>query len=89
MEKIIGMHNKPHLCLFATTDITADQEILYFYGVQNQPWYAEVTILINLIKNLNKFMSILFYYMKETILPKCCHWIEILGDLHILLWYLC
>ena len=45
MEKIVLIGNIPHLCLFATRDIEHGEEILYFYGLKDQPWYPEVVSL--------------------------------------------
>lgn len=44
MVKIISSEG-PHLCLYAQRDILPDEEILYFYGMKNQPWYPEVNII--------------------------------------------
>jgi len=44
VDKIITCNNTPHLCLFAKKDIKAGEEILYYYGVKDQPWHAEVPL---------------------------------------------
>lgn len=41
IEKVISDTNIPHLCLFAINDIKPDQELLYFYGQNSQPWYRK------------------------------------------------
>ncbi|XP_053389498.1 uncharacterized protein LOC123565665 [Mercenaria mercenaria] len=44
----IVVHNStPHLCLFATTDITAGDEVLYDYGDKNLPWKLKRKSLID------------------------------------------
>lgn len=37
---VIVTYNKPHLCLFAKDDILSGDEITYFYGLKQQPWYS-------------------------------------------------
>ncbi|KAH3794789.1 N-lysine methyltransferase KMT5A-like [Dreissena polymorpha] len=36
--KIVLVHGKPHLCLFATKDISVNEELRFDYGVPNLPW---------------------------------------------------
>jgi SET domain-containing protein len=41
--KVVTTHNnKPILCLFATREINAGEEILYDYGEKNYPWENKV-----------------------------------------------
>jgi hypothetical protein len=44
MKKVV-MNNTPFLCLFALKDIEPNEEILYFYGVDNLIWHTEVHFL--------------------------------------------
>lgn len=60
MEKIV-IGNTPHLCLFATRDIECGEEILYFYGLKDQPWYPEVvSTLLFFVLLLNRIDLIIF-----------------------------
>ena len=36
--KIVDVDGIPHLCIFATRDISIDEELRYDYGVDNLPW---------------------------------------------------
>ncbi|KAH3777956.1 hypothetical protein DPMN_179407 [Dreissena polymorpha] len=36
--KIVLVHGKPHLCLFATKDISVNEELRFNYAVPNLPW---------------------------------------------------
>lgn len=45
MEKIV-CEGKPHLCLFAVKQISADEEITYNYGNSSYPWRQTVGPLI-------------------------------------------
>ncbi|KAH3805415.1 hypothetical protein DPMN_133718 [Dreissena polymorpha] len=36
--KIVLVHGKPHLCLFATKDISVNEELRFDYRVPNLPW---------------------------------------------------
>lgn len=63
MRKIVT-YQTPYLCLFATEDIKAGQEILYFYGRTDQPWYQfEVKLNTFLLSKIRKFLK-LFYGQK-------------------------
>lgn len=44
--KMIKMesYGAPYLCLFALRDIQPQEELLYFYGISDQPWYEKVKI---------------------------------------------
>nr|XP_047141852.1 N-lysine methyltransferase KMT5A-like [Hydra vulgaris] len=44
MKKVL-VNNTPSLCLFALKDIEPNEEILYFYGVDNLSWHPEVKFL--------------------------------------------
>lgn len=39
--KIVNYHNRPHLCLFAKSDIIAGTELRYDYGVPKLSWRNE------------------------------------------------
>ena len=43
--KIVEVDNTPHLCIFATKDIEAE-ELRYDYGVSNLPWRKVIFMLI-------------------------------------------
>lgn len=47
--KCMTVEGKPHLCLFATCDISAGEEITYNYGESDWPWRCKVVkiLLIN------------------------------------------
>ncbi|KAH3777884.1 hypothetical protein DPMN_179332 [Dreissena polymorpha] len=36
--KIVLVHGKPHLCLFATKDISVNEELRFDYAVPKLPW---------------------------------------------------
>jgi len=63
MDKVLSF-KKPHLCLFAKKDILPGEEILYFYGVMDQPWYKEV--------NYFKVIIIYFKYYVKNSIPIIC-----------------
>ena len=42
--KIIEIDQQPHLCLFATQDIPAGEELRYDYGYKKAPWRKKVSI---------------------------------------------
>ena len=44
--KIVEVDNNPHLCIFATKDIEAGEELRYDYGVPNLPWRKVILMLI-------------------------------------------
>ena len=41
MKKVV-VDNIPHLCLFATRDITINEELRYDYGLNDLPWRKKV-----------------------------------------------
>ncbi|XP_052257158.1 uncharacterized protein LOC127862189 [Dreissena polymorpha] len=45
--KIVLVHGKPHLCLFATKDISVNEELRFDYGVPNLPWRKAGEDLVN------------------------------------------
>ena len=45
MKVLSAQNNKPILCLFATRNINAGEEILYDYGQKNYPWEKKVRCL--------------------------------------------
>ncbi|XP_052217394.1 uncharacterized protein LOC127835130 [Dreissena polymorpha] len=45
--KIVLVHGKPHLCLFATKDISVNEELRFDYRVPNLPWRKAGEDLVN------------------------------------------
>ncbi|XP_052249698.1 uncharacterized protein LOC127857335 [Dreissena polymorpha] len=46
-KKIVLVHGKPHLCLFAIKDISVNEELRFDYGVPNLPWRKAGEDLVN------------------------------------------
>lgn len=44
--KYLTVEGKPHLCLFATRDISPGEEITYNYGDSDWPWRCKVVQVI-------------------------------------------
>ncbi|XP_065650306.1 N-lysine methyltransferase KMT5A-like [Hydra vulgaris] len=53
MKKVV-LNNTPSLCLFALKDIEPNEEILYFYGVDNLIWHTEELKRKNQKRNKSK-----------------------------------
>jgi len=47
--KIVEVDNKPHLCAFATRDISISEELRFDYGVPNLPWRKVLIIYVFII----------------------------------------
>nr|XP_047130096.1 uncharacterized protein LOC124810008 isoform X2 [Hydra vulgaris] len=56
MKKVV-LNNTPSLCLFALKDIEPNEEILYFYGVDNLIWHTEELKRKNQKRNKSKACS--------------------------------
>lgn len=44
--KYLTVEGKPHLCLFATRDISPGEEITYNYGESDWPWRCKVVKIL-------------------------------------------
>lgn len=71
--KFLNVEGKPHLCLFATQDISAGEEITYNYGNSDWPWRSKVirVYIKSCVYTSNGFLfyhqlSLLHYYKKAT-----------------------
>ena len=42
--KLLNVDNVPRLCLFTLKTISSGEEIRYFYGEDNLPWHADVSL---------------------------------------------
>ncbi|KAH3792385.1 hypothetical protein DPMN_145881 [Dreissena polymorpha] len=49
--KIVLVHGKPHLCLFATKDISVNEELRFNYGVPNLRWRKADQDMIHELEN--------------------------------------
>ena len=44
--KQVNIDDKPRLCLFVLKDISWNEEIRYFYGDDNVPLHADVSLIV-------------------------------------------
>lgn len=51
--KILNINGKPHLCLFASRDISPGEEIDYNYGDSDWPWRCKVFLQLYFLELIN------------------------------------
>jgi len=56
--KYLNIQGKPHLCLFATRDISQGEEVTYNYGDSDWPWRCKVVKML-----------LLKFFLKEMLIP--------------------
>lgn len=61
--KFLNVEGKPHLCLFATQDISAGEEITYNYGNSDWPWRCKV---ISVHKIVFPYINVFFNSIINT-----------------------